>query len=999
MKRGLYFLVLTGFLSCMAIHQTIAQGINGPSCAPAGVAVHYWYDDGSTYPGATTWVPTNGTVVAGSVSISGTTYSADIIWSLGSGNLAFNWKSNNLANLAVSSPFTLYDVGGGGTRCTGSSFPAITLSGSQVGITYNLYYVNTGATPNGGGPTAGTGGALTWNLSSVVIGQQINIRATHAASGCIIDMNGQTAIFNDPIPLSGFSMGPNTAYCSGGSATVSLLGSELGSNYLVKYQLYLNGTAVGSTINGTGGQLNWTGITSTGNYTVSATNFSTGCTKAMSGTTVVSVNALPTDFAVSGTGLTCGATPILTMAGSQVGVNYTLMNSGNAQQAARAGTGTSMNWTLAAFIFAPYTINAVDATTGCARTMSGSATVVAPSYPQDFTVSGGGDYCTGGSGVSITLSNSQNGASYQLLRDGTPVGTPLTGPFIPLTWSNVTGSGLYTVRASRTGNCDAIMSGSATVTARPLPALFTFSGGGAYCTGSSVSITLSGSEPNVSYQIINPGGGGGAILTRPAGQAITWSGLTTPGTYSIVGTDNVYSCQQTMTASASFVPVSVKPQPTVAITPASQSICTGQATTYTISNPNNLAGTTFSWTQTSSNVSGAANGTGAAISQTLTNVSNTANGTVTYVATATTNGCTSSTASATTTVKPTPTVTGGTATIMSGAPLNFTATSNLAPATIGWNAQVTSGTATAYSASGTGAITDSPQNKGLSNATIAYHLTATVNGCSSAIQDYVVTVTDQNMNYQRQNVMQVAGITQVSQVDALPNTSVMRGVSYFDGLGRPLQTIQTQGSPQQQDVVTPAVYDAFGRETIKLLPVAVENGGRYKPGLVNAQNQYSVNFYNGGSPKVASDLPYAVTVIEPTPMHRVIKQGAPGASWQPNGSLTDFSDHVVKKVYDTNGSGEVYQFNYNATTGLVSFQSAAAAYYPAAQLTLEKTLDEKNNEVIEYKDKLGHVVCKKVQYGTNLGVKQYASTYYIYDDLGNLVVVLPPEGVKALGAQ
>ena len=41
----------------------------------------------------------------------------------------------------------------------------------------------------------------------------------------------------------------------------------------------------------------------------------------------------------------------------------------------------------------------------------------------------------------------------------------------------------------------------------------------------------------------------------------------------------------------------------------------------------------------------------------------------------------------------------------------------------------------------------------------------------------------------------------------------------------------------------------------------------------------------------------------------------------------------------------------------------------------------KQTMVIEYKDKLGHTICKKVQYGTNAGVKQYASTYCVYDDL------------------
>jgi hypothetical protein len=714
---------------------------------------------------------------------------------------------------------------------------------------------------------------------------------------------------------------------------------------------------------------------------------------------VVSFTPLPGDFLVSGGGLNCGVQPVLTMAGSEVGVNYTLMNSGNSQQTARAGTGAAMNWSLAAFIFTPFTINAVNATTGCARTMSGSATVVAPSYPQDFTVSGGGTMCSGDPGLPIFLSSSQNGASYQLLRDGVPVGTPLTGPFVQLTWPNQTLPGLYTVRASRFGSCDAIMSGSATISVNPSPTLFTISGGGGYCLGSSATVNLDASELGVGYQIILPGGAGGGIINGKPGPGLSFTNQTAVGTYGIRAVNVTTGCQRMMTVGAGFTPVFIKPQPTIQINPTQLTICSGGQSNYTISNPNNLAGTTFSWSAVpGSNITiSNSNGPGATISQTLTNTSATS-GTVTYTASVTTNGCVTST-TAITTVKPTPIVTAGSTTIFSGAPLNFTATSSLNPATLNWTSAVTSGTATGVSASGTGAITDSPQNKGLQNAVIAYHITAVVNGCPSTPQDYVVTVTDQNINYLRQNTLQVSGITTPSQVNSLPASSVVRSVSYFDGLGRPTQSVATQGSPLQQDIVTPAVYDGFGREYRKYLPVVLENGGRYKNNLLDASNQYTTTFYNGGAAKVAADVPYSETKFEFSPLNRVLKQGAPGAVWQPNNTPTDFSDKTIKKVYDVNAASEVYLFNYNATTGLVSLSAGALAYYGAGQLTMLKTLDETNNEVIEYKDKLGHTICKKVQYGTNAGVKQYASTYYVYDDLGNLVVVIPPEGAKTFGIQ
>src|SRR5262245_33238232 len=60
----------------------------------------------------------------------------------------------------------------------------------------------------------------------------------------------------------------------------------------------------------------------------------------------------------------------------------------------------------------------------------------------------------------------------------------------------------------------------------------------------------------------------------------------------------------------------------------------------------------------------------------------------------------------------------------------------------------------------------------------------------------------------------------VSTFDAAGYNDVKQTTQYFDGLGRPLETVMRQATTgnNPHDLVSPVLYDAFGRETYKYLP-------------------------------------------------------------------------------------------------------------------------------------------------------------------------------------
>lgn len=290
----------------------------------------------------------------------------------------------------------------------------------------------------------------------------------------------------------------------------------------------------------------------------------------------------------------------------------------------------------------------------------------------------------------------------------------------------------------------------------------------------------------------------------------------------------------------------------------------------------------------------------------------------------------------------------------------------------------------------------------------SYTVTVTLTGVQGSGVSNVLPVQSQfqgqSLNYIVSNTILKPGVTNELQVAGLTVDENSQSIQYFDGLGRSIQSVITQGSPDKKDIVQPVVYDAFGREAVKYLPfVSAETNGWYKSTAIAQQ----AAFYNNASDKVADDpSPFAVTIFEPSPLNRIIKQGAPGTAWQPDVVNTyNSTDHSIKKAYEFNTTNEVLLWSYSYPTtanplGMVNASSGATPlYYAANQLYKNRTKDEHGNEVIEYTDKEGKTILKRVQAISGSPASNdstYASTYFIYNDFNKEVCVIPPEAVKRI---
>ena len=256
---------------------------------------------------------------------------------------------------------------------------------------------------------------------------------------------------------------------------------------------------------------------------------------------------------------------------------------------------------------------------------------------------------------------------------------------------------------------------------------------------------------------------------------------------------------------------------------------------------------------------------------------------------------------------------------------------------------------------------------------------------------------DTVVNYLRTWDAQQPYTTEAALLAVTAPSGVHRTTQYVDGLGRPVETVSWQMSSTGNDLVAPQVYDAFGREQYNFLPYeATTNNGTFKTAPFSDQNTFYTNTYPSDVPGFKGEqVFYGQTQFEASPLNRPQMVTAPGNSW----TGSNVGTGMQYLVNDATDLVPIWTITFATPADGNNIPATAATYAPG---TLYKTVttDERGSQVVEYKDLEGRVVEKKVQVADVLSSSDpytgWLVTMYIYDDLDELRVVIPPKAVDQI---
>lgn len=559
-------------LNACSVNGTWNLVVSDNFAGDAGTILDWSITFNSYNPGATfAWSPvtnmTNSTTLSPTVTPTATT-TYTLTGTSGTGGCT---STDNV--IITVNPLPTATISGTTTVCQNAAAPTITFTGANGTAPYTFTYnINGGANQtvsSGAGTTAtvtaptGTAGTFTYNLVSVT-----------SAMGCTQNQTGSAIVTVNPLPTATIS--GTTSVCQNATApTITFTGANGTAPYTFTYNI--NGGANQTVSSGAGTTATITAPTATSGtftYNLVSVTSAMGCSQNQTGSTIITVNPLPT-ATISGTTTVCqnAAAPSITFTGANGTAPYTFTYNinGGANQTVSSGAGATATVTAPTGTVGTFTYNLVSVTsaTTCSQNQTGSAIVTVNALPT-ATISGTTTLCQNAAAPTITFTGANgtapytftytiNGGANQTVSSGAGTTATVTAP------TGTAGTFTYNlVNVTSAMGCSQTQTGSAIVTVNTLPTA-TISGTATVCQNAAApTITFTGANGTAPYtftytingganQTVSSGAGTTATVTAPTGTTGTF-------TYSLVSVLSATTCSQAQVGSAI---VTVNPTPTI----------------------------------------------------------------------------------------------------------------------------------------------------------------------------------------------------------------------------------------------------------------------------------------------------------------------------------------------------------------------------------------------------------------------------------------------------
>ena len=201
-------------------------------------------------------------------------------------------------------------------------------------------------------------------------------------------------------------------------------------------------------------------------------------------------------------------------------------------------------------------------------------------------------------------------------------------------------------------------------------------------------------------------------------------------------------------------------------------------------------------------------------------------------------------------------------------------------------------------------------------------------------------------------------------------------VEYFDNFGRSEETVFVGITKNRKDMVAYKEYDMAGRIWREWQNAISPNN--YSGSYVTKQDCSSAAISSNNDTK-----PYIYYVYEPSLLNRISAQYGAGNDWQSR------NKHVKTEYYVNHPSSILYNCKKYAIEGNSeeSIIIRMSSVNTIGQTQITEVTDEDGRKTLLFKDSQDRTILSRNVIQGN----ETADTYYIYDKLGKLQAVLPPE--------